>query len=131
MATTPVDDDFDMPEFTDEMLMEFKPLTELAHTDLHMDAVQVKAIGKPNVEPFDLVLFGCLCRYGHGCCLVRQNCFSLVRGPRRYIYMKREIINQVRELLDRNLSTAEIAHRLGIDIDLAKMAIDTINQLLT
>ena len=45
--------------------------------------------------------------------------------------MKREIINQVRELLDRNLSTAEIAQRLGIDIDLAKMAIDTINQLLT
>lgn len=45
--------------------------------------------------------------------------------------MKREIINQVRELLDRNHSTAEIAHRLGIDIDLAKMAIDTINQLLT
>ena len=45
--------------------------------------------------------------------------------------MKREIINQVRELLDRNLSTAEIAHRLGIDIDLTKMAIDTINQLLT
>ena len=45
--------------------------------------------------------------------------------------MKREIINQVRELLDRNLSTAEIAHRLGIDLDLVKMAIDTINQLLT
>ena len=45
--------------------------------------------------------------------------------------MKREIVNQVRELLERNLSTAEIAHRLGIDIDLAKMAIDTINQLLT
>ena len=55
MATTPVDDDFDMPDLTDEMLMEFKPLTELAHTDLHMDAVQVKAIGKPKVEPFDLV----------------------------------------------------------------------------
>jgi hypothetical protein len=45
--------------------------------------------------------------------------------------MKREIINQVRELLDRNLSTAEIAYRMGIDIDLVKMAIDTINQLLT
>jgi len=45
--------------------------------------------------------------------------------------MKREIINQVRELLDRNLSAAEIAYRMGIDVDLAKMAIDTINRLLT
>jgi orotate phosphoribosyltransferase-like protein len=45
--------------------------------------------------------------------------------------MKRELVNQVRELLERNLSTAEIAHRMGIDLDLAKMAIDTINQLLT
>jgi DNA-binding CsgD family transcriptional regulator len=45
--------------------------------------------------------------------------------------MKRELVNQVRELLERNLSTAEIAHRMGIDIDLVKMAIDVINQLLT
>jgi hypothetical protein len=45
--------------------------------------------------------------------------------------MKRQLVNQVRELLERNLSTAEIAHRMGIDIDLAKMAIDVINQLLT
>ena len=45
--------------------------------------------------------------------------------------MKRELVNQVRELLERNLSTAEIAHRMGIDIDLAKMAIDVVNQLLT
>lgn len=55
MATTPVDDDFDMPEFTDEMLMEFRPLTELAHTDLHTDAVQVKPVSKPKAEPVDLV----------------------------------------------------------------------------
>ena len=41
--------------------------------------------------------------------------------------MKRQLINQVRELLERNLSTAEIAHRMGIDIDLVKMAIDVIN----
>jgi len=45
--------------------------------------------------------------------------------------MKRQIINQVRELLDRNLSAAEIAHRMGIDLDLVKMAVDTINQLMT
>jgi hypothetical protein len=45
--------------------------------------------------------------------------------------MKREILNQVRELLERNLSAAEIAHRIGIDLDLVKMAVDAINQLLT
>lgn len=45
--------------------------------------------------------------------------------------MKRQLLNQVRELLERNLSTAEIAHRMGIDLDLVKMAVDTINQLLT
>ena len=45
--------------------------------------------------------------------------------------MKRELVNQVRELLERNLSTAEIAHRMGIDVDLVKMAVDVINQLLT
>jgi orotate phosphoribosyltransferase-like protein len=45
--------------------------------------------------------------------------------------MKREIINQVRELLERNLSTAEIAHRMSIEVDLARMAVDIINQLLT
>lgn len=45
--------------------------------------------------------------------------------------MKREIINQVRELLDRNLNTAEIAHRLGIDPDLVRLAAEIINQLLT
>ena len=49
----------------------------------------------------------------------------------RYIYMKREIINQVRELLDRNLSLAEIAHRMNIDLDLVRTAADIINQLLT
>jgi hypothetical protein len=43
--------------------------------------------------------------------------------------MKRDIINQVRELVERNLSTTEIAHRMGIDLDLVKMAIDAINLL--
>ena len=45
--------------------------------------------------------------------------------------MKRQLLNQVRELLERNVSTAEIAHRMGIDVDLVKMAVDAINQLLT
>ena len=38
------DDDFDMPELTDEMIMEFRPLTELAQTDLHMGAADVKPL---------------------------------------------------------------------------------------
>jgi hypothetical protein len=45
--------------------------------------------------------------------------------------MKREIINQVRELLDRNLSLTEIAQRMNIDLDLVRIAADIINQLLT
>jgi len=45
--------------------------------------------------------------------------------------MKRQLINQVRELLERNLSTAEIAHRMGIDPDLVQLATQAINQLLT
>jgi hypothetical protein len=45
--------------------------------------------------------------------------------------MKRQLINQVRELLERNISTAEIAHRMGIDPDLVQLATQIINQLLT
>jgi hypothetical protein len=54
MATTP-NDDFDMPDLTDEMLMEFRPLTELAHTDLHMGAAVVRPVSKPKAEPVNLV----------------------------------------------------------------------------
>jgi hypothetical protein len=54
MATTPIDDDFDMPDLTDEMLMEFRPLTELAQTDLHMGAAVVKPFSPPKEEPVDL-----------------------------------------------------------------------------
>ena len=45
--------------------------------------------------------------------------------------MKREIINQVRELLERNLSVTEVAQRLNIDLDLVRIAAEIINQLLT
>jgi DNA-directed RNA polymerase specialized sigma subunit len=45
--------------------------------------------------------------------------------------MKREIINQVREMLERNLSATEIAQRMNIDLDLVRIAADIINQLLT
>jgi hypothetical protein len=53
MATTLDDDDFDMPDLTDEMLVEFKLLTELAQTDLHMGAAVIKPFSTPEVEPFD------------------------------------------------------------------------------
>ena len=45
--------------------------------------------------------------------------------------MKREIINQVRELLERNLSVTEVAQRLNVDLDLVRIAAEIINQLLT
>jgi DNA-directed RNA polymerase specialized sigma subunit len=45
--------------------------------------------------------------------------------------MKREIINQVREMLERNLSATEIAQRMNIDLDLVRIAAEIINQLLT
>ena len=41
--------------------------------------------------------------------------------------MKRQLVNQVRELLERNLSTAEIAHRMGIDPELVRLATSLIN----
>ena len=49
----------------------------------------------------------------------------------RYIYMTRDFVNQVRELLERNLSVTEVAQRLNIDLDLVRIAADIINQLLT
>ena len=55
MDTTPVDDDFDMPEFTDEIMAEFQaPLTELAQTDLHMGAAVVRPFSKPKNKPVDI-----------------------------------------------------------------------------
>ena len=54
MATTPVDD-FDMPDLTDEMLMEFRPQTELAHTDLHMGTAHIKPVSKPKAKPVEIV----------------------------------------------------------------------------
>jgi hypothetical protein len=55
MTATPTDDDFDMPELTDEMMMEFRPLTELTQTDLHMGAAVVRPVSRSKVEPVNLV----------------------------------------------------------------------------
>lgn len=45
--------------------------------------------------------------------------------------MKFVVINQVRELLDRGLNPLEISQRLRLDLDLVRMAMDIINNLLT
>jgi hypothetical protein len=42
------DDDFDMPELTDQMIAEFK------HTDLHLGPAQVKPVHVPKAKPADL-----------------------------------------------------------------------------
>jgi len=63
MATAPVDDDFDMPDFTDEMMAEFHapvpevvaPLMVLIAKDLHMGAAVVRHVNNPKTEPFDLI----------------------------------------------------------------------------
>jgi hypothetical protein len=49
MATTVDDDDFDMPELTDEMIAELK------HTDLHLGPAQVSPVHEPPVESADLI----------------------------------------------------------------------------
>ena len=45
--------------------------------------------------------------------------------------MHRDLVNQVRELLSRNLDVLEIANRLGIDIDTVKLAIHIIKEIIT
>jgi hypothetical protein len=51
------DDDFDMPEMTDEILAEFRtpaPTPASTHTDLHMGAAVVRPVSKPKAKPFDI-----------------------------------------------------------------------------
>jgi hypothetical protein len=45
--------------------------------------------------------------------------------------MNRDLINQVRELLDRHLDVVEIAQRMRVDLDLVRIAADIIKELLT
>jgi len=63
MASAPVDDNFDMTDFTDGMLAEFHaplpevvaPLIVLVAKDLHMGSGAVRSLSKPKAEPFDLI----------------------------------------------------------------------------
>lgn len=45
--------------------------------------------------------------------------------------MKRDIINQVRELLDRQLDIFDIAQKMGVGIDTVKLAADIIREIIT
>ena len=45
--------------------------------------------------------------------------------------MTRTILNQVRELLERNLDILVIADRLNIDIDTVKLAVQIIKEIIT
>lgn len=58
-------------------------------------------------------------------------CCQLNQSVMRYIYMTRDFINQVRELLERHLDAVEIAHRMNVDLDTVRTAADIIRELLT
>lgn len=45
--------------------------------------------------------------------------------------MTRSILNQVRELMERNLDIVSIAERLNIDLDTVRMAADILKELVT
>jgi hypothetical protein len=45
--------------------------------------------------------------------------------------MTRDIINQVREMLERHFDVVEIASKLNLDLDTVKLAADIIKELIT
>ena len=45
--------------------------------------------------------------------------------------MKRELVNQVRELLERHLDVLEIAAKLNLDLDTVRIALDIIKEIIT
>lgn len=45
--------------------------------------------------------------------------------------MTRTVLNQVRELLERNLDVLEISERLHIDLETVRIAADVIKDLIT
>jgi len=45
--------------------------------------------------------------------------------------MKRQLLNQVREMLERHLDAVEIANRMNVDLDTVRTAADIIRELLT
>jgi orotate phosphoribosyltransferase-like protein len=45
--------------------------------------------------------------------------------------MKRELVNQIRELMERHLDVVDIAARLNIDLDTVRIALDIIKEIIT
>jgi hypothetical protein len=45
--------------------------------------------------------------------------------------MTRDIINQVREMLERHLDVVEIASKLNLDLDTVRLAADIIKEIIT
>lgn len=45
--------------------------------------------------------------------------------------MTRDIVNQVRELLERQVDIFDIAQRMGVSIDTVKLAADIIKEIIT
>jgi orotate phosphoribosyltransferase-like protein len=45
--------------------------------------------------------------------------------------MKRELVNQIRELMERHLSVVDIASRLNIDLETVRLALDIIKEIIT
>jgi len=45
--------------------------------------------------------------------------------------MTRDIINQVRELLERHLNVVDIAQKIGVDLDTVRLAADIIKEVIT
>jgi hypothetical protein len=45
--------------------------------------------------------------------------------------MSRDIINQVRELLERHLNVVDIAQKMNVDLETVKLAADIIREIIT
>jgi hypothetical protein len=45
--------------------------------------------------------------------------------------MTRDIINQVRELLERHLDVVDIAQKIGVDLETVRLAADIIKEVIT
>lgn len=45
--------------------------------------------------------------------------------------MKRDLLNQIRELFERKFDVLEIAASLNVDLDTVRMALDIIKEIIT